>query len=102
MLRDGGVAGLAHIRGGLWRSFVPAQLLEPQPLPMTAVRARYEVAALVTCVVFTLDRARPRDRRGRDDEDLAACKGSGARLGQRDRVAFAFNVQRKTIYLVQE
>jgi hypothetical protein len=66
------------------------------------VRARHEVAALVAGLVLALDGRGARDRRRRHDEDLAPGKGARARLGQRDRIAFALDVQRVAVDLVEE
>ena len=102
VLSDRRVARLANVGRRLRCALVPAQLLEPKPLAMTTVRAGHEVAPLIACVVLPLDGARPRDGRGGHDEDLAAREGARARFRQRDRIAFAFDVQRIPIHLVQK
>ena len=101
-LGNRGVAGLADVRRRVGLPALPAQLLEAQPLPVRAVRTRHEVPALVARVVLALDGARARDRRRRDDEDLAARESARARLGQRDCVAFALDVQWVAVHLVEE
>ena len=80
---------------------VPAQLLEAQPLPMTNSAARHEVAALVAGLVLALDGDGP-EIVGVETMKILRRGGSGARPGQRDRVAFALDVQRITIDLVEE
>jgi hypothetical protein len=66
------------------------------------MRARHEVATLVAGLVLALDGRCPGDRRRRHDEDLAPREGARARFGQRDRIAFALDVQRIAIHLVEE
>ena len=80
----------------------PAQLFKAQPLAVLTMWTRNEVAALIRCFEFAVHRTGPGNRRGRDDQDLAPGKGAGSRLGQRDRITFAFHIQWVAVDLVEK
>ena len=102
VLGDGPLAGLAAVDRALGPPPLPLQLLEAQPLARPAVRAGHEVAALIGGRVLALDRARPGDGRGGDDEELFPGEGAGPGLGQGDGIALALDVQRVAVHLVEE
>ena len=103
VLGDGLLAAFAVIHGRLGLSLAPAQPLELQPLPVTAMGAGHEVAPLVAGLELPLDARQPPHRRRRDHEHLAPMReGGGPCLGQRDRVALFVGRGRIGIDLIQK
>jgi len=106
VLRNRHLAGLTDVGGRLRESAgfitLPAKLLEAQPLPMAAMRARHKEAPLVRCLVLPLDGADAGNRRRRHDENLPSRKSPGAGLRQCHGIALTIDVDGITIDLVEE
>jgi hypothetical protein len=90
------VGGLARLALG------PAEPLELQHLELAAARARHPVTPLVALAEGRLDAAQAGDQGRRYQEHLAPRERARAREGQVDRIAFAVDVARIGVDLIEE
>ena len=102
MVLDSPLARHAKISRGFRIFALPADTRELQHLVVIAERARHPVPPLIRFFVSRFNPAGSGSERRRAQEDLAACKGSGSRHREHDRIAFSVHIERIGIDLIQK
>ena len=104
MVREKLAAAHALVDGlvGLEAELLPADLGPLQRLELPADRAWDEEPPLVRRLVLQLDARDALDRGRREQEDLAVAEGGGALSSEVDLVAFAVDVGRVAVDLVED